>query len=121
MGDWAHSYGYARTGDKSTCSPPILLRCVTADTRPNFAIPASVLYRQVNEQMVLLNLASEQYFGLDKVGARILERITQEPFNQALAELESDYDVDPEVLHHDVDTLIGQLIAAGLLERVDSD
>jgi len=71
--------------------------------------------------MVLLNLESEQYYGLDEVGARILTRITEAPLDTAIASLESDYEVDPAVLRRDIDNLIEQLTGAGLLERVPED
>lgn len=35
------------------------------------AIPAQVLARRVGEEIVILNLESGVYFGLDPVGARI--------------------------------------------------
>lgn len=90
---------------------------VTTKKGPSFGIPASVLYREVDQQMVLLNLESEQYYGLDQVGAHILGRIIEDPFEDALAALEREYEVDREVLHRDVENLVAALIAAGLLER----
>lgn len=90
---------------------------VSSDRRPAFSIPSSVLYRHVDEQMVLLNLESEQYYGLDKVGAHVLTRITEEPFEEAMASLETDYKVDGDRLRRDVANLVEALIAAGLLDR----
>ncbi len=89
--------------------------------RPSFEIPAHVLYREVDGQMVLLNLATEQYFGLNQVGARIVTRLTEESFDEALGTLTNDFDVDPDVLHRDVENLVGGLLEAGLLMRVESD
>jgi len=94
---------------------------VTSKGRPTYSIPSSVLYRQVDGQMVLLNLESEQYYGLDQVGAHILTRITEEPLDAAIALLESDYRVDPTVLRHDIDNLVEDLMSAGLLERTTED
>ena len=88
---------------------------------PSFAIPPSVLYRDVDGQMVLLNLDTEQYYGLNEVGAHILGRITKEPFAVAFEGLVADYNVDRDLLNRDVDKIIDDLIAAGLLERVDPD
>jgi Coenzyme PQQ synthesis protein D (PqqD) len=86
---------------------------------PSFAIPANVLHRQVDGQMVLLDLDSERYFGLNEVGADIVTRLTQQPFASALAELTRDYEVDPAVLHRDVADLLDALMKARLLERVE--
>lgn len=87
--------------------------------KASFEIPSSVLSRQVDQQMVLLDLVSEQYFGLNETGAHIVTRLTEEPLEKALAELARDYDVEPSVLRRDVDALVDQLLRAGLLVRVD--
>ncbi len=85
--------------------------------RPTFEIPSQVLYREVEGQMVLLNLETEQYYGLNKVGAHIVTRLTEQPFEQALSTLGDDLDVDASVLHRDVENLIEELVQAGLLKR----
>jgi hypothetical protein len=84
---------------------------------PLFAIPAAVLWREVDGQMVLLHLETEQYFGLNEVGATIVTRLIEAPYGAAVAALEGEYDVEPAVLQRDIDVLIDQLLAAGLLER----
>jgi hypothetical protein len=95
---------------------------VTASGAPSFAIPPSVLYRDVEGQMVLLNLESEQYFGLNQVGAHILRKLIEQPLDVAIRSLTADFDkADPDVLRRDVHNLIKALIDAGLLEPVNSD
>lgn len=84
-----------------------------------FAIPSQVLYREVDGQMVLLNLETEQYFGLNEVGAHIVTLLIEQPFDEALAALTNDFQVDRSVLHRDVENLIGDLVQAGLLMRAD--
>ena len=84
---------------------------------PSFAFPEGVLAREVDGEMVLLNLESEQYYGLDPVGATIVTRLTTVPEPEALAGLRSDYDVEPSVLEGDVQRLVTELVDAGLLER----
>jgi hypothetical protein len=36
-----------------------------------FSVSPEVLFQEVSGEMVLLDLASENYFGLDEIGARI--------------------------------------------------
>ena len=91
----------------------------TTDT-PSFAIPHQVLYREVDGQMVLLNLETEHYFSLNSVGAHIVTHLTEHAFEEALARLTNDFQVDPSVLHRDVEHLIEQLVQAGLLKRAAS-
>ena len=85
--------------------------------RPSFEIPTWVLRRQVDRQMVVVNLESEQYFGLNEVGASIVTRVTEQPLQEALAALVDDYEVEPEVLLRDVDRLIHDLMREGLLQE----
>jgi myo-inositol catabolism protein IolC len=87
---------------------------------PAFAFPDGVVAREVDGEMVLLNLASEQYFSLDRVGADIVTRLTRGPLDDALAALCRHYEVDAEELKGDVDQLVGELVEAGLLERPQS-
>src|SRR5687767_2702312 len=84
---------------------------------PSFAFPEGVLAREVDGEMVLLNLRTEQYYGLDRVGADIVTRLTEAPLNAAVAALCSDYKVDAAVLKADIDRLVDELLAAGLLAR----
>lgn len=86
---------------------------------PSFTFPEGVLARHVEGEMVLLDLSTEQYYGLDRVGADIVTRLTQAPRDEAMAALIRDYEVDAEVLEADVDQLVAELLAAGLLTRSD--
>lgn len=84
---------------------------------PEYQIPDQVYLREVNGQLVLLNLDTEQYFGLDEVGAVMVDKLTEVPVATALAELLAMFDVDPDRLRADVDNLVASLLGAGLLER----
>lgn len=86
---------------------------------PAFALPDGVSTRMVEGEMVLLNLRSEQYYGLDRVGADIVTRLTTVPFPEAMDALCRDYDVEDDVLRADVERLTGELLQEGLLERAD--
>lgn len=88
--------------------------------RPAYEVPATVLAREVDGQMVLLALHSEQYYGLDEVGAAILTRLLEQPYDQALDSLVADYDVPEQVLRGDVEVLVTRLLDAGLLQPTGS-
>jgi hypothetical protein len=83
---------------------------------PEYQIPDQVYLREVNGQLVLLNLDTEQYFGLDEVGAVIVGKLTEVPVDTALSELLAIFDVDSDRLRTDVDNLVASLLGAGLLE-----
>ncbi|HWU05305.1 MAG TPA: PqqD family protein [Streptomyces sp.] len=87
---------------------------------PAFAFPESVLAREVSGEMVLLDLQREEYYGLDRVGADMVIRLTQQPRDQAVAALCQVYEVAPDVLTADLERLVDQLLDAGLLVRTQT-
>ena len=88
---------------------------LTVDTR--VVAPPDVLIRELDGEAVLLNLASESYFGLDEVGARMWQVLTtSESIEAAYDQLLAEYDVEPERLRQDVLDLVDQLAAHGLVD-----
>lgn len=80
-------------------------------------VPVDVLMRELDGESVLLNLQSERYFGLDAIGTEIWSVLAQAPSIQAAYEtLLAEYEVAPEVLRQDLQTLIEQLLEHGLIE-----
>ena len=86
---------------------------------PSYEIPDTVLSREVDGDMVLLDLTTEHYFGLDHIGADMVSTLTQQPWDEAVASLCGTYDVDPQVLRADLDRLLAGLLDAGLLRRIE--
>ena len=75
-----------------------------------------VLIQQVGGESVLLDLQSEQYFGLDPVGTRIMTLINESPsVAVALDRVAEDYEVDRPTLEADTLELIADCVAQGLL------
>jgi hypothetical protein len=79
--------------------------------------PEDVLVRELEGESVLLNLANNQYYGLDAVGTGMWRALTttgsvQEAYDTLLTE----YDVAPEALRRDLGELIEKLMAQGLLK-----
>ena len=81
-----------------------------------FAVNPSVVFRQMDDGAVLLDLESGVYFGLDEVGTRVwtllLERGTTAAVCAAMLE---EFDVAPDVLAADVRRLVGELQQNGLV------
>lgn len=75
-----------------------------------------VLFQEVGGEAVLLDLASESYFGLDPVGTRfwsLLEGSTSlASVHQAML---AEYDVEPGQLESDLLALVSRLAEAGLV------
>jgi len=81
------------------------------------SVPEHVLVQKLNEEVVLLHLASERYYSLDDVGTRMWETVTTEAsVQEAFDILMSEYDVAPEQLERDLLDLLTQLAAHTLVE-----
>lgn len=81
----------------------------------------NVLAQELGGDSVLLNLQTEQYFGLDDVGTRMWETLTeQDSIQAAIDRLSGEYDVSPEQLQQDVINLIQELLTNGLVEVTGS-
>lgn len=80
-----------------------------------------VLVNCVEGESVLLNLASESYFGLDEVGTRMWGVLTTSPSIQsAYDSLLTEYDVSADQLRQDLDGLVQTLLDNGLVELRDA-
>jgi hypothetical protein len=72
--------------------------------------------QDVGGEAVLLDLASETYFGLNKVGTRIWELLAQRDSLSAIhATLCKEFDAAPAQIEQDLLTLAAQLVQAGLV------
>ena len=96
---------------------------MTASSRPTLtsvlALNPDVVFRQLDGEMVLLDLGTGTYFGLDDVGARVWTLIGDRAGLGAVFEtLLTEYEVAPAVLEHDLLALVGDLCAKGLTRVV---
>jgi coenzyme PQQ synthesis protein D (PqqD) len=86
------------------------------------AAPTHVLVRLLDQEAVLLNLETEQYFGLDETGTRMWQLVTASPnIDAAYQELLAEYDVQPEMLRENLTELLGHLVEHGLLQVLPAD
>jgi len=84
--------------------------------RARVEVPDSVLTREIDGEMVLLDLASETYYGLDNVGTRIWATLVEhKTLPKARQALIAEFDVDAAVLDRDLDRLLADLEGHGLL------
>lgn len=86
-------------------------------TSMGISISKDVLSQELAGETVLLDLASENYFGLDAVGTRVWQLLSEGQDKTAVVEaLLDEYEVEREVLEKDVTELLGRLSEAGLIE-----
>ncbi len=73
--------------------------------------PDNVILRDVGDETLLLNIDTEQYFGLNSVGTEMYRRLVSgETLASTLEALASIYSVSMEVLEEDCAELVGNLL-----------
>jgi Coenzyme PQQ synthesis protein D (PqqD) len=86
------------------------------ETSTVLRVSENVLKRTAGNETVLLDLDSEEFFGLDGVGARAFELFEQPRRVDAVVDtLLDEYDVDRQTLTADVTDLVSALVSRKLL------
>lgn len=84
-------------------------------------IGESVLYQTVGDEIVILNMSSQEYFGLDSVGADVWQLLMENRDVAAVAKrLAAIYAVDEQTACNDIQPMISDLLAANLLKITPS-
>jgi len=81
----------------------------------SIAISEDVLFRELDDEAVLLNLKTGVYFGLNPAGLRIWQLIAAgSSLHGVLETLNDEFEVNRDVLERDLLSLCRRLCAAGL-------
>jgi len=84
---------------------------ISISNQQNITLAPEVLVQELSGESVLLNLNSEEYFGLDEVGSRMLSLLTgSASIQEASDRLLEEYEVEPEKLHQDLIELIENMV-----------
>jgi hypothetical protein len=76
-----------------------------------------VIYQPLHDEVVLLKLTSQQYFGLNDIGTSMWKLLMEHCDTAVVIDrLCEEYVVDRETAQRDVDVLVANLINAGLLK-----
>ena len=81
--------------------------------------PADSIFADSGGEIVMMNLETSSYYGLDPVGSRVWELLA-EPTTAAeiAAKLQEEYDVDEETSQRDVMALLQDLVDEKLVQTV---
>ena len=80
-----------------------------------------VVWQRLSDEVVILNLATGTYFGLDGVGSRIWCLIAEHGSKEKVLEaLKAEYEAPEEQLRQDLDGLVKQLTEKQLI-RVNAE
>ena len=81
------------------------------------AISEDVIYQPLGDEVVLLNVLNQKYYGLNDIGAEMWRLLAELGDPEAVTDrLAARYDVDRSRLAADVTRLVGRLAASGLIE-----
>lgn len=85
------------------------------------AATPDVVSARVGDDFALLHLGRSLYHGIQGVGARVWEMVSDEGsrVSDIEATLLREYDVEPDVLGRDLDVLLRALLERGLVEMTD--
>ena len=87
------------------------------DLAQKIVFSESVFAQEVDGEMVLLDMNSENYFGLDEVGTTIWQAMQEKEILQEVYDTMLDqYDVEPEILERDLIDFVQKLSESGLIE-----
>jgi len=77
----------------------------------------TVFAQEVDGEMVLLDMSSENYFGLDEVGTAIWQGMQEkETLKEVFEVLLAQYEVESDVLEKDLFSFVEKLVQSGLVE-----
>jgi hypothetical protein len=83
----------------------------------NIVIADSVFAQEVDDEIVILDTVSEEYFGLDEMAAVIWQHLSESGSLQKAHDAMSEvYDVDPQQLEKDICSFTQELVDAGLVQ-----
>lgn len=94
---------------------------LTKESPDHFIVSSEAICQKVSGEMVILDLNSESYFGLNETGCRIwqlLEAGYTRP--DILQTLTDEFDVSRQELETDLQALLDALESAGLIQQAET-
>ncbi|QOR62256.1 PqqD family protein [Sulfurovum sp. ST-21] len=87
------------------------------DLSQKVKFPDTVFAQEVDGEMVLLDMNTENYFGLDEVGTSIWQAIEENEgeLQKVFRALLDQYDVEEDVLKKDLSVFVDKLAESGLV------
>jgi hypothetical protein len=81
-----------------------------------FEIAEAVLYQDIEQEIVLLNMQNQRYYGLYDIGAEMWRLLLEcGDIESAARKMETRYDVDGKKVRADIRSFANDLVEAGLL------
>lgn len=81
----------------------------------NFAIADDILYRQVENEAILLHIPTGTYYSLNEMGVRFWEALHTQSPALVIEQIVAEYSVDYSQVHHDLLTFLNDLADYGII------
>ena len=83
----------------------------------HYQLTNNISLTQVDDEAVLLNLESGSYYGLNHIGAALLNSlISKQSVQQSCTALADEYAMSEQTIIDDINQLLAQLLEQGLIE-----
>ena len=87
-----------------------------------FKVAPDVMARRVGDEVFILSIQRQCYFGLDEVGSRMFGMLSEgASAGETLRQLEQEYSVEPELLRRDFENLVSELAKHQLIEALPNE
>jgi hypothetical protein len=82
-----------------------------------FEIGDDVIFQPLQDEVVLLNMKDQKYFGLDDVGTEMWKLLIESgDLDIVASRICAEYEVEKLTARHDVEVLVANLVESGLLK-----
>ena len=79
-------------------------------------ISPEILHSKIDEEVILMSIEADSYFGLDPIASRIWELLEQPlDLDELVEKLMEEYEVDAETCRQDVQALLEDMQGRGLI------
>ena len=91
------------------------------DMNTIWKVSQKVLSSKIDEEIILMSIEADSYFGLDAIATHIWELLSKQPstINELVQILVEAYEVDEKTCRKDVLTFVDNMYARKLIEKVD--
>lgn len=91
------------------------------DMNTIWQVSTKVLSSKIDEEVILMSFEADSYFGIDPVGSRIWELLSEKPatINELVLLLVDEYEVDEETCRKQVQIFIDEMYTKKLIIKGD--
>lgn len=91
------------------------------DMNTIWQVSQKVLSSKIDEEVILMSFEADSYFGIDPVGSRIWELLSEKPasINELVVILVDEYEVDEETCRKQVQIFIDEMYIKKLIIKSD--